>query len=346
MTRGRSRSATRAARASAWTCRSGPSRSRSARAGWCARGRGWRILSFGARLQEALKAADELAARGISTTVADARFAKPLDVELIGRLAREHELMLTHRGGLDRRLRQPGAAASAGRGAARHGQAAPAQPGPAGPLHRARHAGRPVRGGRPREERHRGRGGEGAGAGHPARRGTPAPPEPGRHAGGLHHRLPGDRPGRGAGDAGRGRRRAAGRRPRGGGLAPAWLLQAPARGRRRHGRDRLSPSARPWHAAGRPAGCARRPLRRHAPHLRGAPGDRDARLSRWTSWPAWSRRVARCACSASSGTPTIAIAASSASGWCSGWGWRWSTCCPKETLSWARLACAGERVGS
>ena len=53
------------------------------------------LLSFGARLQEALKAADELAARGISTTVADARFAKPLDVELIGRLAREHELVLT-----------------------------------------------------------------------------------------------------------------------------------------------------------------------------------------------------------------------------------------------------------
>ena len=46
-------------------------------------------------MQEALKAADELAARGISTTVADARFAKPLDVELIGRLARHHELVLT-----------------------------------------------------------------------------------------------------------------------------------------------------------------------------------------------------------------------------------------------------------
>ena len=45
------------------------------------------ILSFGARLQEALKAADTLAARGISTTVADARFAKPLDDELIARLA-------------------------------------------------------------------------------------------------------------------------------------------------------------------------------------------------------------------------------------------------------------------
>ena len=53
------------------------------------------VLSFGARLEEALKAADELAARGISTTVADARFAKPLDLELIDQLARDHELLVT-----------------------------------------------------------------------------------------------------------------------------------------------------------------------------------------------------------------------------------------------------------
>jgi 1-deoxy-D-xylulose-5-phosphate synthase len=53
------------------------------------------ILSFGARLAECLKAADELDARGISTTVADARFAKPLDEALIRRLAREHQLLLT-----------------------------------------------------------------------------------------------------------------------------------------------------------------------------------------------------------------------------------------------------------
>ena len=52
---------------------------RSARAGSCARARAIAILSFGTRLQECLKAADELAARGLSTTVADARFAKPLD---------------------------------------------------------------------------------------------------------------------------------------------------------------------------------------------------------------------------------------------------------------------------
>jgi len=53
------------------------------------------ILSFGTRLGEALKAADMLGARGLSATVADARFAKPLDVDLILRLAREHEALIT-----------------------------------------------------------------------------------------------------------------------------------------------------------------------------------------------------------------------------------------------------------
>jgi len=53
------------------------------------------ILSFGTRLADSLKAADQLAARGFSTTVADARFAKPLDVDLLLRLAREHEVLLT-----------------------------------------------------------------------------------------------------------------------------------------------------------------------------------------------------------------------------------------------------------
>ena len=53
------------------------------------------ILSFGARLQESLKAADDLAARGLSATVADARFAKPLDDELVRRLARDHEVLIT-----------------------------------------------------------------------------------------------------------------------------------------------------------------------------------------------------------------------------------------------------------
>jgi 1-deoxy-D-xylulose-5-phosphate synthase len=53
------------------------------------------ILSLGTRLGEALKAADDLAARGLSTTVADARFAKPLDRELILKLATTHKLLIT-----------------------------------------------------------------------------------------------------------------------------------------------------------------------------------------------------------------------------------------------------------
>src|SRR6478672_10589971 len=53
------------------------------------------LLSLGTRLAECLKAAETLAAHGISTTVADARFAKPIDNELILQLAREHELLIT-----------------------------------------------------------------------------------------------------------------------------------------------------------------------------------------------------------------------------------------------------------
>jgi 1-deoxy-D-xylulose-5-phosphate synthase len=53
------------------------------------------ILSLGTRLEEALKAADTLGAKGFSATVADARFAKPLDEDLILRLAREHEVVVT-----------------------------------------------------------------------------------------------------------------------------------------------------------------------------------------------------------------------------------------------------------
>ncbi len=53
------------------------------------------LLSFGTRLAEALAAADQLAAMGLSTTVADARFMKPLDHDLIGRLARNHEVLIT-----------------------------------------------------------------------------------------------------------------------------------------------------------------------------------------------------------------------------------------------------------
>jgi 1-deoxy-D-xylulose-5-phosphate synthase len=53
------------------------------------------ILSLGSRLKDALVAADTLETEGLSTTVADARFAKPLDVDLVTRLAREHEVLIT-----------------------------------------------------------------------------------------------------------------------------------------------------------------------------------------------------------------------------------------------------------
>jgi 1-deoxy-D-xylulose-5-phosphate synthase len=53
------------------------------------------LLSYGTRLAECLKAAEELATLGLSTTVADARFAKPLDTDLVLRLAREHEVLVT-----------------------------------------------------------------------------------------------------------------------------------------------------------------------------------------------------------------------------------------------------------
>ena len=53
------------------------------------------LLSFGGRLQECLKAADLLAARGLSTTVADARFCKPLDGDLANELADKHDVLIT-----------------------------------------------------------------------------------------------------------------------------------------------------------------------------------------------------------------------------------------------------------
>ena len=53
------------------------------------------ILSFGTRLQECLKAADKLASYGLSATVADARFAKPLDTALVRQLAAHHEVLVT-----------------------------------------------------------------------------------------------------------------------------------------------------------------------------------------------------------------------------------------------------------
>ncbi|MCR6734902.1 MAG: 1-deoxy-D-xylulose-5-phosphate synthase [Afipia sp.] len=53
------------------------------------------LLSLGTRLQECLKAADILKTHGLTTTVADARFAKPIDTDLVLRLAREHDVLIT-----------------------------------------------------------------------------------------------------------------------------------------------------------------------------------------------------------------------------------------------------------
>ncbi|MGB6390675.1 MAG: 1-deoxy-D-xylulose-5-phosphate synthase, partial [Methyloceanibacter sp.] len=53
------------------------------------------LLSFGARLSEVLQASDQLAGYGLSATVADARFAKPLDIELVRQLATHHEVLVT-----------------------------------------------------------------------------------------------------------------------------------------------------------------------------------------------------------------------------------------------------------
>ena len=53
------------------------------------------ILSLGTRLHEALKAADQLDAKGLSTTVADMRFTKPLDTALIERMIRTHDVVVT-----------------------------------------------------------------------------------------------------------------------------------------------------------------------------------------------------------------------------------------------------------
>ena len=81
--------------ASAWNCPSEGSRWRSAKGGCSNEGNKVALLSYGTRLAECLKAAERLAAMGLSTTVVDARFAKPLDERLVERLAREHEVFVT-----------------------------------------------------------------------------------------------------------------------------------------------------------------------------------------------------------------------------------------------------------
>ncbi|MCP5410586.1 MAG: 1-deoxy-D-xylulose-5-phosphate synthase [Alphaproteobacteria bacterium] len=58
-------------------------------------GTGIAILNFGARMKEVLLASERMAGYGLSPTIADARFAKPLDTDLIRRLAKEHEVLIT-----------------------------------------------------------------------------------------------------------------------------------------------------------------------------------------------------------------------------------------------------------
>jgi len=85
------------------------------------------LLSLGTRLAECLKAADELAARGLSTTVVDARFAKPLDTDLINQLADHHEVLVTV---------EEGSAGGFGAAvAASSGVGGPPRPRPQGPHH-------------------------------------------------------------------------------------------------------------------------------------------------------------------------------------------------------------------
>ena len=135
-------------------CRSAGRRSKSARAASCARARSIALLSLGTRLAEALKAAEELESRGLSATVADARFAKPLDREMILKLADKHEVLLTLEegavGGFGAHvltlLAEDGPARSRPEGA--HADAARPLPG-------SRQAGEALRSGRPRRRFHR-----------------------------------------------------------------------------------------------------------------------------------------------------------------------------------------------
>ena len=133
------------------------------------------ILSFGARLAEALQASDQLAGFGLSTTVADARFCQAARRGLGAAACAPPRGAHHPRGRCDRRLRLAGPALSRARGAARSGpQGAHARA--AGQLHRARQAASHVREGRPQCLRHRRRGVRGARQGFraaPRRRASP-----------------------------------------------------------------------------------------------------------------------------------------------------------------------------
>ena len=119
------------------------------------------LLSYGTRLAECLKAAEELTALGLSTTVADARFAKPLDLDLLLRLAREHEVLITIEegaiGGFGAYVLQN----LAEQGVLDRGMQG-AHDGAAGCVHRSGYAGGDVCAGRARRQRHRRQGVRGA----------------------------------------------------------------------------------------------------------------------------------------------------------------------------------------
>src|SRR6202012_4612424 len=107
------------------------------------------LLSFGTRLAECEKAADELAAHGLSTTIADARFMKPLDVEMVLKLARDHEILLTIEEGAIGGFGSPRVAGVGGH------RLADARDGAARRVPRPRLAERDVRPRRPRRQGHR-----------------------------------------------------------------------------------------------------------------------------------------------------------------------------------------------
>ena len=94
-TTGLPRSAIRAARGWAWSCRNAATPWEIGKGRVLREGSRVALLALGPRLADCLTAADELAARGFPTTVADARFMKPLDTALINQLARHHEVLVT-----------------------------------------------------------------------------------------------------------------------------------------------------------------------------------------------------------------------------------------------------------
>ena len=111
------RCAIRAARGWGWRCPPRGSVLEIGRGRILREGTAIALLSLGTRLRECVKAADELARLGLSATVADARFAKPLDTALVERLAREHEVLITIEEGSIGGFAQPGDAPSGASGA-------------------------------------------------------------------------------------------------------------------------------------------------------------------------------------------------------------------------------------